>query len=183
MTRWIVPLTVVLVGGLAVFGFRDGSDTPATSAQSEEQPRYVVRGAQWRSFDASGAVRFEGRASNIDYFDDESAQLREFEVSLLAARGAPWTASAPEAFAPPGSRNRMQLRGGVVGQGRWPDGEPLVFRTPELWVDAASESLETEARVEVDSDSRRARARGLKVNGEKQRIALLHEVEMRYAPR
>lgn len=183
MTRFIGPFLFVVFAGLAVLSFRDDDRATASAAQAAEQPRYVLRGTQWRSFDAAGAVSYEGRASNIEYFDDQSARLRDFEVSLLAARGAPWTATAPEGYAPPGSRDRMQLRGGVEGQGRWPDGEALQFRTPELWVDAGSESLETEARVEVDSATRRARARGLKVDGERQKLALLHEVEMRYVPR
>lgn len=183
MSRFIAPVLFVLLAMLAMLGFRDDESAVAPVVQTEEQPRYVLRGAQWRSFDDTGKVSYEGRASNIEYFDDESARLKEFEVSLLAARGAPWTATAPEAYAPPGSRDRMQLRGGVEGQGRWPDGEALTFRTPELWVDAGAELLETEARVEVDSATRRAKARGLKVNGEKQKLALLHEVEMRYVPR
>ena len=185
MRRFIGPALIVLFAVLVVLGFRDDGDGPvaAPAAQAEEQPRYVLRGARWQSYDPAGAVRYEGRAANIAYFDDESARMKEFEVTLLAARGAPWTATAPEAFAPAGSRDRMQLRGGVEGQGRWPDGEALTFRTPDLWVDASTEVLETEAAVEVNSATRRAKARGLKVSGEKQRLALLHEVEMRYVPR
>lgn len=183
MTRFIAPALFVLLATLAVLGFRDGDGPVAPAVQVEEQPRYVLRGAQWRSFDAQGALSHEGQAANIEYFDDESARMHEFEVSLLAARGAPWTARAPEAYAPPGSRDRLQLRGGVEGAGRWPDGDALTFRTPELWVDAQRESLETAAEVEVDSPTRRATARGLKVDGSQQRLALLHEVEMHYVPR
>lgn len=183
MARLIAPALFVLLAVLAVIGFRDRDAPLVAESMLAEQPRYVLRGAQLRSFDAQGSVRFEGRASIIEYFDDESAHMRAFEVSLPGEAGTPWTARAPEAYAPAGSRDRLQLRGGVEGAGQWPDGEALAFRTPELWVDADRESLETEANVEVDSPTRRATARGLKVDGARQRLALLHDVEMRYVPR
>lgn len=183
MKRYLVPLLVVLMAGLAVIGLRSTGDAPTVAAGTAEQPRYVLRGAQWRNFDASGAVRFEGTAENIDYYDDESALMREFEVTVLADKGSPWHVAAPEGYAPPGSRNRLQLRGGVEGQGRWPDGEALSFKTPELWVDTTAETIETGTAVDVQSASRSGRARGLKVSGPKQKLSLLGEVEMRYVPR
>lgn len=183
MSRFPWPLLLVLPAVLALWGLQDDGAVTVTATAEAEHPRYLLRGAQWRSFDARGAIRYDGQAADIAYYDDESALLHEFEVRLLAARGAPWTARAPEAFAPAGSRDRLQLRGGVAGEGRWPDGEALTFRTPELWVDSAREILETEAPVEVNSAARRAKARGLRVDGAQQRVALLHQVEMRYAPR
>lgn len=183
MKRFIGPLLVVLLAGLAVIGLRGTSDAPTKTAGTAEQPRYVLRGAQWRNFDANGAVRFEGTADNIDYYDDESALMRQFKVTVLADQGSPWHVAAPEGYAPPGSRNRLQLRGGVEGEGRWPDGEALRFKTPELWVDTTAETLDTSREVSVDSASRSARARGLKVSGPKQKMSLLGEVEMRYVAR
>lgn len=182
MLRYLAPLILVALAGLAIVGLREDRAPVATAESSIAEPRYVLRGAQWRSFDAQGALRFEGRASSIDYFDDESAQMRDFDVRVLGQGGTPWTAAAPEAFAPPGSRDRMQLRGGVEGHGRWPDGEALTFRTPELWVDSQAETLQTDAPVEVESPSRRGSAVGLAVSGPDQRMALLKNVEMRYAP-
>lgn len=183
MARYLAPLVLVLFAGLAILGFRDADRLPASSERSVDEPRYVLRGAQWRSFDEQGAVRFVGRATHIDYFDDESALLREFDVQVLAARGAPWNAAAPEAFAPPRSRNRILLRGGVEGSGRWPDGEALSFRTAELWVDSQAETLETDAPVDVQSASRSGSARGFTVSGPQQQIRLLKNVEMRYVSR
>lgn len=183
MKRYLAPLLVLLLAGLTLIGLRGTGDTPVLASVADEQPRYVLRGAQWRNFDASGAVRFEGRAENIDYYDDESALMRQFEVTVLADRGTPWRVSAPEGYAPPGSRDRLQLRGGVEGEGRWPDGEALRFETPDLWVDTTAETLDAGSDVSVHSASRSAKARGLKVNGPKQKMTLLGEVEMRYVPR
>lgn len=181
--RYLIPLLVVVLAGLAVIGLRSTGDVATATAESAEQARYVLRGAQWKNFDASGAVRFEGTAESIDYYDDESALMRRFEVTVLADQGSPWQVSAPEGYAPPGNRNRMQLRGGVMGEGRWPDGEALSFKTPELWVDTTAETLETSARVELQGASRSGSARGLKISGPKQRLSLSKEVEMRYVPR
>lgn len=183
MKGFIWPIVVLALVILGFMGLRSGDEVPAAVAQVTEQPRYVLRGAQWSSFDEQGGVRFKGSAANIDYFDDESARMTDFEATLQATGGASWTATAPEGYAPPRSRERMQLSGGVVGEGSWPDGEAVTFKTPDLWVDSSTESLETEARVEVQSVSRKGSARGLKLNGQTQQLTLLHDVEMRYVPR
>lgn len=183
MSRYLAPAIGVLLLALAFFGLRK-EDGPAGEAIADaEQPRYVLRGAEWSSFDAKGALQFQGSAATIDYFDDESARLQTFALQVFGTQGTPWTATAPEGYAPPRSRQRLQLRGGVEGRGRWPDGEPLEFRTPDLWVDTRAETISTDSRVDLESRSRSGSARGLRVAGEKQMMSLLHEVEMRYVPR
>lgn len=183
MNRYLAPLIGVLLLALAFFGLRK-EDRPVEEAGSGvTQPRYVLRGAEWSSFDAKGVLQFQGSAANIDYYDDESARMQTFELQVFGTDGPPWVATAPEGYAPPGSRERLQLRGGVEGHGRWPDGEPLEFRTPELWVDTQAETISTDARVDLASRSRSGNARGLRITGEKQQMSLLHEVEMRYVPR
>ena len=181
MSRLIAPLLIVLLVGLAILSLRGGQAMRIAANAAPEQPRYIVRGAQLQSYDEAGQIQFQGQAENIDYFDDESARMRTFEVSVLGGRGAPWTASAPEAFAPAGERHRLQLLGGVEGAGRWPDGEALRFKTESLWVNTATQTLDTEAAVQLDSATRKAAGVGLAVRSEPLRIALLHQVEMRYA--
>ncbi len=184
MNRLVVPGIAVLLLALAFFGFR-GEDGPAAGAVvTSEQPRYVLRGAEWSSFDEKGTLEFQGSAANIDYFDDESARLRTFALSVFGSQDdAPWTATAPEGYSPPGQRERLQLLGGVEGKGRWPDGEEMVFETPQLWVDTKAETITTDEKVDLRSKSRTASARGLRVAGPKQEMSLLKEVEMRYVPR
>ena len=183
MGRLLVPAIAVLMLAVAFFGFR-GEEGPATeAAATSEQPRYVLRGAEWSSFDESGKLQFQGSASNIDYFDDESARLTTFALQVFGQEGSPWTATAPEGYSPPGGREKLQLRGGVEGKGRFPDGEPMVFRTPQLWVDSKAETITTDDKVDLESKSRTASARGMKVVGPKQQMSLLHEVEMQYVPR
>jgi len=183
MNRLVVPGIAVLLLALAFFGFR-GEDSPtAGTTATAEQPRYVLRGAEWSSFDENGTLEFQGSATNIDYFDDESARLHTFALSVFGAQGAPWTATAPEGYSPPGQRERLQLLGGAEGKGRWPDGEEMVFNTPQLWVDTKAETITTDEKVDLKSKSRTASARGLKVTGPKQEMSLLNEVEMRYVPR
>jgi LPS export ABC transporter protein LptC len=184
LKRLALPLAALLAVLLVVWSFRDDGGPVEEEAIGAEQPRYVLRGAEWSSFDEKGRLQFQGSADNIDYFDDESARMRSFALSVFAREGAPWIATAPEGYAPPGSKQqRLQLRGGVEGRGRWPDGEDLRFRTPELWVDTGTETLSTESKVALESRSRNGTARGMKVSGEKQHLTLLHDVEMRYVPR
>lgn len=183
MSRYVVPAVAVLLLAIAFLGFRGEDRPPMEAAATAEQPRYVLRGAEWSSFDEKGTLQFQGSAANIDYFDDESARLQTFALVVFGAEGAPWTATAPRGYSPPGSRERLQLLGGVEGKGRWPDGEPMVFRTAQLWVDTRAETITTDDKVDLESKSRTGSARGLKVTGPKRQMSLLNEVEMRYDPR
>ncbi len=184
MKRLLVPIAAVLAVVLVFWGLRDDSGPAEEEAVGAEQPRYVLRGAEWSSFDETGRLQFQGSADNIDYFDDESARMQKFALSVFGREGPPWIATAPEGYAPPGGKQqRLQLRGGVEGRGRWPDGEDLEFRTPDLWVDTKTETLSTDAKVNLISRSRNGDARGLRVTGDKQQLSLLHDVEMRYVPR
>lgn len=180
MSRFIAPAFVLLLVVLAVLSLRGGRETPSSAAAEELTARYTLRGAQWQRFGPQGQLEFEGHAETIDYFDDESARLSQFEVAMPNGEGRPWTARSPEGRVPAGDR-RLRLLGGVVGEGRWPDGETLQFTTPELWVDSANKRLDTESEVALKSRSREASSRGLKVDGAKQQLTLLHDVRMSYA--
>lgn len=185
MKRFVLALAAAALAVLLViWSFRDDGGPVEEEKLSAVQPRYVLRGAEWSSFDEKGRLQFQGSADNIDYFDDESARMRVFALSVFARDGAPWIATAPEGYAPPGSKQqRLQLRGGVEGRGRWPDGEDLEFRTPDLWVDTQAETLTTDAKVTLESQRRNAVARGMRVSGPKHHLSLLNDVEMRYVPR
>lgn len=183
MNRYLVPAIAVLLLAIAFVGFR-GKEGPTTdAAPTAQQPRYVLRNAQWSSFDDKGTLQFSGSADNIDYFDDESAKLHTFALTVFSERDSPWTATAPEGFSPPGGTQRLQLLGGVEGKGFWPDGEPMVFHTPQLWVDNLAKTITTDDKVDLEGKSRTGSARGMKVAGSQQQMSLLHEVEMRYVPR
>lgn len=184
MKKYFGPLLLVVAVALAILFLRRGEPSSVGATAEQDPPRYTVRGAQWRRFDAQGQMEFEGRAQTIAYFDDESARLATVELTALTGTGSPWTATAPNGHAPAGlsGSGRVQLSGGVTGKGRWPDGEPLEFTTRELWLDSARQELATDAAVRIESRSKRVQARGLKVNGKTQQIVLRHQVKMRYVP-
>lgn len=181
MKHTFATVFVLLCAGLLVVLFRGKDPAPEPSGEQVEQPRYTLRGAHWRRFDVSGSVVFSGIAETIRYFDDDTARMTGFQLVALDSKGGPWTATAPEGYAPAGVE-RLQLLGGVEGRGRWPDGEALDFRTEELWLDTAAQEMETQAAVSIRSARREVDARGFKVGGEPLKIELLHDVRMRYVP-
>ena len=183
MSRAIpAPLLVIVAAVLAFALLREPAPESASPSINAEDPRYVLRGTEWRSFDADGEVRFEGRARLIDYYDDESARMRDFQVRIPGREDRAWVAWAPLGQLPAGGRERLHLSGGVEGQGSWPDGLALTFSTPELWVDAGNESLDTTAEVQVNSVGRSGRSVGMKVDGPAHSVRLLADVEIRYVP-
>lgn len=183
MSRAYYVLLALGLGLIIAAVLRDPEPLQSPTLIAAQEPRYIVRGAQWRSFDDDGELRLRGSATLINYYDDDSARMTEFEVRITGSDGTPWQASAPEGYAPGGGDERLQLRGGVEGQGAWPDGVALQFRTPDLWIDAQQETLETDAEVEVLGRLRQGRSRGMRVASQANQVDLLNDVEIRYVPR
>lgn len=180
MNRLLLPILVLLIVVLGALSLRRGPATQNAAAPATEPPRYTVRTARWQRFDADGKPMFEATADSIEYFDDESAELHTLDLTALSGGdGDPWRASAPSGHSPPGE-HRLQLTGGVKGQGHWPDGEPLEFATPDLWLDPSEKRLDTTSKVTIQSPTRSAEAVGLRVDGQHSTIHLLKDVRIRY---
>lgn len=180
MNRLLLPLLVLLVAGLIILSFGTPREPKTAAVAGQEPPRYTVQKARWQRFDAQGKPMFEATAESIDYFDDESADLHTLDLTALAGGdGPPWRAAAPVGHSPPGE-HRVQLTGGVTGQGHWPDGEALTFKTPDLWLDPEGKRLDTASQVTIESANRNAEATGLRVDGDKAVIHLLKDVRISY---
>lgn len=180
MKRFLIPLLGAALLAFAVFSVREAEVPLMDAPNSDEEPRYVIRGARWKSHDEEGTVRVQGSARVIRYYDDDSARLKDFSVKVQGKDGNPWVARAPEGYSPPQNRHRLHLSGGVEGDGNWPDGEPLIFNTEDVWVDSAEDTLETDSKVNLRSANRLGIARGLRISGKKESVVLNNEVEIHY---
>lgn len=154
---------------------------PEVVAAQKELPRYAVTGAEWTRLGVSGAPEFRARAAAIDYYADGSAQLRTIGIDALGGHESPWQLRAPAGEAPPRAR-RLLLTGGVQAEGRHPSGAPIQFATERLWVDLLRRELYTEAPVQLQTDFRSASARGLRADFRGERVQLLNDVRVDYAP-
>ncbi|MGB0955009.1 MAG: LPS export ABC transporter periplasmic protein LptC [Panacagrimonas sp.] len=173
-------LLLIVLAGIALAWLMPDQQSPAVEAdRSEAVPRYIVRGAQWQRLDQQGAPIFDAQAETIRYFDDESARLSDVWLYLLDNGERRWQMRAPAGFSAAGQQV-LQLHGGVKGEGKWPDGEPLQFESERMRVDVAAKVLETDDPVRLHSASRQASGRGLRLDAKAERIALQQNVEMRY---
>lgn len=171
-------LSLLALLGLAM----RGSEPPVNLETKADDPaRYIIRGASLRRHDEQGAVRVEGWAETIRYYDDDSAELQNFKVRVEGDRdNKPWIARASQGFSPAGNRHLLRLYGGVEGDGHWPDGEALIFNAEEVWVNAEDDSLQTDSEVTLRSASRIGKARGLRISGKRESVALRNDVEIHY---
>lgn len=177
-----LALALVLTFAALAYWGRDLRTAPAeTAAPIQELPRYAVTGAQWLRLNLRGEPEFRAQAQSIDYFTDDSVQLHALTLDALGGFTSPWHVQAPEGWAQLDER-RLLLSGEVVAQGKTVDGAPLNFTTDRLWVDLLRKELRTESDVALKSDFRRATARGLKADFSGERIQLLNDVQMEYAP-
>lgn len=176
----LVP--ALLVAAAIVLVTWQGLRTPApeAAAVAEEPPRYAVTGAEWVRLSREGEPEFRARADAIDYYTDGSAKLRGVRLDALGGAQSPWHVEAPAGEAPPRER-RLKLEGGVQAEGALHGGAPVAFTAPDLWVDLLRRELYTDARVEVQSDQRLT-ARGLRADFAGERIQLLNDVQVDYAP-
>ena len=177
-----IVLPAALVVG-AIYFTLQGLQTPAPEvvAAQKELPRYAVTGAEWTRLGVSGEPEFRARAATIDYYADGSAQLRTIGLDALGGYESPWRLQAPAGEAPPHAR-RLLLTGGVHADGEHPSGAPVRFITERLWVDLLRRELYTEAPVQLQTDFRSASARGLRADFRGERVQLLNDVRVDYAP-
>lgn len=150
-------------------------------APAVEAPRYAVIGAEWLRLGPGGQPEFRARAAAIDYYADGNLKLRAITVDALGGFESPWHVEAPAGEAPPRER-RLLLTGEVLAQGRHASGAPVTFSTTRLWVDLLRRELHTEAPVTLQTDFRSASARGLRADFAGERIQLLNDVRVDYAP-
>ncbi len=181
MRRLLFTVPIVLAVALLMLTWR-GSETavePASTA-AEALPRYELADARWVRYDERGQPEFEANVESIEYFDDESAKLTSIEMHSLGGSSSPWRISAPEGHAPPHSQQRVQLLGGVNANGQWPQGEPLSFQTPYLWVDEKVRQIYTDAPVQLQGPGRSASAAGMRADWMSRSVELSGQVRTQY---
>lgn len=179
--RYVVPPLAVALA-VVIYLTQDLQAPPAEIAEPvQEPPRYVVTGAQWLRLNLRGEPEFRAQAESIEYYSDDSVRLHALNLDALGGLTSPWNLQAPEGSARVGER-RLLLSGEVLATGKTAEGAPLDFTTERLWVDLLRRELRTETPVVLKSDFRRATARGLKADFNGERIQLLNDVQMEYAP-
>lgn len=177
-----VVLPAALVAAALLFTWQGLQAPPAGApAAAREPPRYAVTGAHWLRLGVQGEPEFRATAAGIDYYADGSAQLRDIGLDALGGHASPWELRAPSGEAPPRSR-RLLLKGGVHAVGEHASGVPVSFDTDQLWVDLLRRELRTDSRVELQTDFRRATARGLRADFNGEHVQLLNDVQVDYAP-
>lgn len=180
-TRYWLGIPVLLLAIWLGFGDFHGDVDPAAEAGLEFAPRYRIEGLKLMRTDAEGVPALQMVASNADYYDDGSAQLKTVEAKGLSGNAAPWQLQAPQGLVPAGQR-RLKLLAPVTGTGRWPDGERFTLSASDVWVDDAQRRFESTMPINIESDSRSAKAKGFAAPFDGKTLQL-NSVEMRYALR
>ena len=175
-------IAVGLVAAALVVTWEGGSSSPQVEAvvPATEPPRYALTGVEWLRLVADGEPEFRADAKTLDYFADGSVVMRTVRLDALGGFSSPWHVEAPRGNAPPHER-RLRLTGGVRAQGQV-SSENVSLVTPRLWVDLLRRELTTDAQVEMQSDFRNVKARGLRTDFDGEHVQLLKDVRVDYAP-
>jgi len=116
-TRYWLGIPALLLAIWLGFGDFHGDVDPAAEAGLAFAPRYRIEGLKLMRTDADGVPALQMVASNADYYDDGSAQLKTVEAKGLSGNAAPWQLQAPQGLVPAGQR-RLKLLAPVTGTGR-----------------------------------------------------------------
>lgn len=176
----LLPLLVILLVYLTLRGF--GTRTSPVEQVKVERPRYVLKGAEWTRYDEQGQPEVRATALSIDYFDDKSARLNTLEMDRLGGGNGPWHLSAATGVMP-ANQERMQLGRPVTVTGDLQDLGPVRIVSDTLWVDFERKEIHTGDSVLLSGEGRNARATGLRADWNGERVQLLQDVHVDYAPR
>ena len=161
-----------------IYGFQESE--PAAAAPAAEPPRYALTGVQWLRLGRDGDPEFRAEAESLDYYADESVQMKKVRLDALGGYSSPWHIEAPRGSAPPRER-KLRLSGGVRANGDLA-AERVALTTPRLWVDLLRRELYTDAEVRLVTEYRTATARGLRSDFDGAHVQLLKDVRMDYVP-
>ena len=179
MLYLLVPAALLAAALIfTLYGFEEPAEVAARPAQ--EPPRYALTGVQWLRLGRDGEPEFRADAETLDYYADESVQMRRVRIDALGGYDSPWHLEAPRGNAPPRERS-IRLSGGVRATGSLVH-ERVALTTPRLWVDLLRQELHTDAQVRLVSDFRTATARGLRSDFAGEHVQLLNDVRMDYEP-
>ncbi len=175
----LVP--AALVAAALIFTFYGYEEAPeAAAAPAAEPPRYALTGVQWLRLGRDGDPEFRAEAESLDYYADESVQMKKVRLDALGGYSSPWHIEAPRGSAPPRER-QLRLSGGVRATGDLA-AERVALTTPRLWVDLLRRELYTDAEVRLETEYRTATARGLRSDFDGAHVQLLKDVRMDYVP-
>ena len=132
-------------------------------------------GDDLRRFGDDGQLEYRATADRATYFADGSLALSTVDVDYLGGRQSVWTLSAPSGRVPP-SQDRIELTGAVNVHGRDEAGVPVDFNTEQLLVELESETLRSEAPVELRSPDKHVEAIGLVADFQGTQVELLNRV-------
>ncbi|HEU0197411.1 MAG TPA: LPS export ABC transporter periplasmic protein LptC [Nevskiaceae bacterium] len=176
----VMPLLLTALAAVLVYSLvRQTRPQRVATTVNTQAPQYALQDVDLTRYGPNGLPRITAHAAEIDRFAGGRTTGTDLTVTTL--RGVtPWTATAPQGAL--GGRNQpLQLSGGVVARGRWPDdGQALTVTTPELSIDTQTHELYTSAPVKLSSAHRNGTAVGLRANWLNQTLSLLDQVHLSY---
>lgn len=155
----------------------EAPDAPAAPAGSD----YYLIDAEIRQMNAAGQLQYRIRATESLHFPDDSVRLTELDVLHVGGDRGPWRLTAPKGAVPPHSRD-IRLDGGVTLTSEQHTGTGIRLITDHAWVRPDADLIETDAPVQATAPGRRARATGMTVHLDSDRMRLHHDVRVTYAP-
>ena len=168
-------LAVAIMGAVGIALLQGDSSPPENIAAPPPAARPYLADLRLRRFRDDGQLEYRATADRATYFADGSLALSTVDVDYLGGRQSVWTLSAPSGRVPP-SQDRIELTGAVNVHGRDEAGVPVDFNTEQLLVELESETLRSEAPVELRSPDKHVEAIGLVADFQGTQVELLNRV-------
>lgn len=175
----VLAAVAAVAAWLTIAGFRETAGE--TSEINEQRPRYHIEGARWQRYDDQGAPLFELTARDVDYFDDASMELSDIDLETRGANNQ-WTLTAPRGSVAAGEEVlRLHPQVDLKGQAR--DQRPLALETPNLFVNWAERTLDTDDSIVARSLGQTLDAVGMHADWAAERVTFKSQVKVRHEPR
>ena len=166
--KWLIVVGVSLVVLLFIY-YLMGDEAPQLAAFPEElssEPDALLEGATFQRFDEVGHLRFEIRASEgIFHEEDGYSQLSDLVMYVNNERRDQWILSAVDGDVQElESESRVSLKGAVEVTFKPVSGIPARIRTHEMVYFPERMLLESTEQVTIERERSKIRADKIEVN-------------------
>ncbi|RJS92245.1 LPS export ABC transporter periplasmic protein LptC [Salinisphaera sp. Q1T1-3] len=187
---WRLAIALVIVLGLLIgagrwlaahreASQRTADQTPVTTPENSD---YYLKDATIYQLTPEGRLAYRAHSVEALHFPDDSARLSDIDVRYVKGTPTYWHLHANKGHVPADQPHSLYLYDGVTGRHPRDNGAMVRLETTHAWVYPDRNLIESDAHVKAFEPGQTVTGDGMRVNLETNKLNLLNNVHVTYAP-